>query len=105
MGDANSGELLALRRLQFVNKTSTKLTFEVPADAEVGSKRSLWVYLMSDSYIGLDQQYQVNFTVAEGDPVPDLGVEEETVDETPQTLEFDGPAPLDKKNDKGFWDD
>lgn len=56
LGNGNS-ELLALRRVQFRSKTVTKLTFEVPE--EEGSDVEYWLYLMCDSYIGLDQQIPV----------------------------------------------
>jgi len=63
LGDAGSGELLALRRLQFAVRTTTQLTFEVPPHLE-GRRCVLQLYLLSDVYQGLDQQYEVAFSVA-----------------------------------------
>lgn len=92
LGDADDGQLLALRRVSFLSilflfflllfpflspfflnerrdnhqmaymgkTTSTSLTFDAPT--EEGPKE-LQVYLLSDSYLGLDQQYSVKFNV------------------------------------------
>jgi len=107
LGDADSGELIALRRLQFIQKTTTKLSFEIPNDP-VGSQRTVWLYLCSDSYVGLDQQYEVAFTVQEGDPIEEGDYEEEVGEEgTPlpedgtgeETTQAEG---LDEE-EEGFW--
>eukprot|EP00026_Physarum_polycephalum_P000144 Phypoly_transcript_00144.p1 GENE.Phypoly_transcript_00144~~Phypoly_transcript_00144.p1 ORF type:complete len:2136 (-),score=361.95 Phypoly_transcript_00144:17-6424(-) len=61
LGDTSDGQLLALRRMAYMGKsTSTSLTFDAPM--EEGPK-TLQLYLLSDSYLGLDQQYSVNFDV------------------------------------------
>ncbi len=61
IGDPSTGELLALRRIQFPGKkTSVNLSFEAP---DLEGKYNYNLYYMSDSYIGLDQQYQVSFKV------------------------------------------
>jgi preprotein translocase subunit Sec63 len=112
VGDAEAGELIALRRLQFLQKTTTKLTFEVPND-EPGAERSVVLYLLSDSYIGFDQQYEISFTVKEGDPLEEIeeGAEELTEDaaeeETkPIVFQRDDKKTVTKKlegDEEGFW--
>eukprot|EP01125_Pyxidicula_operculata_P022548 TRINITY_DN928_c0_g1_i3.p1 TRINITY_DN928_c0_g1~~TRINITY_DN928_c0_g1_i3.p1 ORF type:complete len:2094 (-),score=618.62 TRINITY_DN928_c0_g1_i3:183-5534(-) len=63
LGDANTGELLALRRITFQQKTNSKLIFDAPT--EEGSY-TYYLYFMADSYLGLDQQYEINFEVKQG---------------------------------------
>lgn len=61
LGDASSGELIALRRLTLLqSKSSTTLTFEAPVQE---GKYSYQLYFISDCYLGLDQQYDVSFVV------------------------------------------
>lgn len=66
LGEEKEGELLALKRIRFTNQTKTKLTFE--AQEEPGSM-VVTLFLMCDSYIGLDQQYSFNVSV--GEPLSD----------------------------------
>ena len=59
----DSGELLALKRIGFIrNRSTVSLAFFTPE--ETGHK-IYTLYLMSDSYIGLDQQYDVCLDVIE----------------------------------------
>jgi len=60
LGDPANGELLALRRLTIKprSRTRTSLTFAMP---EEPGEHTYWVYLMSDSYMGLDQQIPLTF--------------------------------------------
>jgi activating signal cointegrator complex subunit 3 len=60
LGDPQTGELLALRRLYFRRQTTICLSFETP---EQPGYYNYALYLMSDSYMGLDQQYYVKFEV------------------------------------------
>merc|ERR1712146_224120 len=54
--DDEGTELLALKRVRFSSKTTTKLTFAALDDpAEV----TLTLYLISDAYLGLDQEYSI----------------------------------------------
>jgi hypothetical protein len=43
------------------NRTRTSLTFALP---EEEGEYTYWLYLMSDSYPGLDQQIPLTFTTA-----------------------------------------
>lgn len=61
LGDAQSGELIALRRILFQSKTLTStLTFDIP---ERPGKYEYQLYFISDTYLGLDQQYSVSFEI------------------------------------------
>jgi hypothetical protein len=58
-GCPDSGELLALKRVVVRTVTETTLTFYTDdLDSEPGPT-SLALYLISDSYLGLDQQYTI----------------------------------------------
>ena len=66
IGEVDSGELLALKRLGSVRgKTTTNLAFSTP---EEPCRKIYTLYLISDCYLGLDQQHDLclNF-VAPGD--------------------------------------
>lgn len=56
IGNAETGELLALKKVsQFNTKTKTEMIFfEVPE-----TKSILTVYIISDSYLGLDQSFDL----------------------------------------------
>jgi len=62
VGDESSKALLAIKRLTFGKKLSTRLEYTVP---EMG-KRKLTLYLMSDSYVGVDQAPTFEVDVKEG---------------------------------------
>ena len=65
LGDMDSGELLALKRVGLVRSTSTvALSFYAP---ETLGRRIYTVYLMSDAYLGMDQQYDVPVEVIPAD--------------------------------------
>lgn len=58
LGDVNTHELLALKRMSFGALTTARLTFPVSNGA--GRKiNEVTLFLISDSYLGLDQQYIV----------------------------------------------
>lgn len=60
-----NGELLALKRVMLSRgKNNQDLTFQLPA--EPGSY-DFTIYLVSDSYLGLDQQYSFSIIVQEGE--------------------------------------
>ncbi|ORX42129.1 Sec63-domain-containing protein [Piromyces finnis] len=68
LGDEETNELIVLKRLGFAKKTANKtstddrfvsLEFVVPHDL-IGSQE-LTIYLISDGYIGLDQQYTFKY--------------------------------------------
>lgn len=69
LGEVDSGELLALKRLGLVRgRTRTSLSFSSPEEA---CRQIYSIYLISDSYLGLDQQIELcfNFTTGEEGPV------------------------------------
>eukprot|EP00118_Oscarella_pearsei_P012973 m.99165 g.99165 ORF g.99165 m.99165 type:complete len:2211 (+) comp37045_c0_seq2:40-6672(+) len=58
LGDVESGELVALKRVGFVRKTTRiNLAFYTP---ETAGRKIYTLYVMSDSYLGLDQQHDIN---------------------------------------------
>ncbi|XP_034936753.1 activating signal cointegrator 1 complex subunit 3 [Chelonus insularis] len=62
IGNAKNSEVLALKRIPIVHKNSKthQLQFSVP---ELPGRTRLFLYLMSDCYIGLDQQYEIRLNV------------------------------------------
>merc|ERR1712194_911165 len=56
MEDEEGTELLALKRVRFSSSTSTKLTFAALDDP---TEVTLILYLVSDAYLGLDQEYSI----------------------------------------------
>lgn len=57
LGDSESDELLALKRLSFSGMAHAKLLF--PDDRAGGRGRRLVLHLVSDSYLGLDQKFEI----------------------------------------------
>ncbi|PIK56649.1 putative activating signal cointegrator 1 complex subunit 3 [Apostichopus japonicus] len=65
LGDIENRELMALKRVGFVQSRSTvQLSFYTP---ENPGRYIYNLYIMSDSYLGLDQQYSVCLKVIEAD--------------------------------------
>ena len=65
LGEVDGGELLALKRLGFfTKKTRVSLAFTVPYNT---CRKIYSVYLMSDCYLGLDQQCElcIHFNIQE----------------------------------------
>lgn len=61
LGDPQHSELIALKRIMFIGKQSnTTLTFDLP---EKQGQYTYQLYLISDSYLGLDQQYSIDFKI------------------------------------------
>ena len=71
LGDTKGNGLLSIKRLALQLKAKVKLEFTAPEAGE----HAYTLYLMSDSYLGCDQEYEVPLTVAEA------GEEEEDDDE------------------------
>jgi hypothetical protein len=62
IGDPSVGELIALKRLSMLQKNArANLTFNVP---DLEGEYHYYFYLISDCYLGLDQQYDINFVVS-----------------------------------------
>ncbi|XP_014260585.1 activating signal cointegrator 1 complex subunit 3 [Cimex lectularius] len=63
LGDIEKGELLALRRVTFsYRRTTAQLTFYTPKQSGTAVYT---LYVMSDTYLGLDQQYNIVLDVEE----------------------------------------
>eukprot|EP01094_Clydonella_sp_ATCC50884_P027738 TRINITY_DN8091_c1_g1_i2.p1 TRINITY_DN8091_c1_g1~~TRINITY_DN8091_c1_g1_i2.p1 ORF type:complete len:1749 (+),score=740.80 TRINITY_DN8091_c1_g1_i2:384-5249(+) len=60
VGDPEEAELLALRRVNIRDKLTTTISFLSPEEA---TSARYWVYLMSGSYVGIDQQQPIDISV------------------------------------------
>ena len=58
LGDVSTHELLALKRISFADHTTARLTFPV-ANGAGKEMTGVTLFFVSDSYLGLDQQYSV----------------------------------------------
>lgn len=63
VGDSESNQLLAIKRVSLQRRSKVKLAFAAPAEA---GKKSLTIYFMCDSYLGCDQEYNFSIDVKEG---------------------------------------
>lgn len=64
-GEMDSGELMAVKRVGQVRSTSTvPLSFYTPENL---GRRIYTVYLISDAYMGMDQQFDVPLDIIESD--------------------------------------
>ncbi|KAF2071489.1 hypothetical protein CYY_007184, partial [Polysphondylium violaceum] len=59
VGDPKTNQLYSIKRISFTKKTKVKLDFATPP---VGS-HTLTLYLMSDSYSGCDQEYEIQLNI------------------------------------------
>jgi len=63
VGDPKTNALLCIKRITLVLNAKVKLDFVAPEAGEY----NYTLYLMSDSYLGCDQEYEMPLTVAEAD--------------------------------------
>ena len=65
LGEIDSGNVLALKRVGLIRRhQKVSLSFYTP---EESGRRIFTLYIMSDCYLGLDQQYDVHLEVVEAD--------------------------------------
>jgi pre-mRNA-splicing helicase BRR2 len=64
VGDTSSNTLHALKRVNLVRKQKVVLEFLAPDEA---GDYKLTLFCMSDSYLGCDQEYTIDMSVAQGD--------------------------------------
>ena len=62
IGDTAKNSLLGIKRVSFSKQSSVQITFDAPSTS---GQHELSIYLMSDSYIGCDQEYQCVLHVSE----------------------------------------
>ncbi|KAG8421650.1 Pre-mRNA splicing [Metarhizium acridum] len=67
VGDDKTRNLLAIKRVTIGRELTVKLEYTVPAAGE----HNLKLFLMSDSYVGVDQEREFTVTAAEGMDVDD----------------------------------
>lgn len=60
IGDTKTNTLLSIKRLTLNQKAKIKLDFTAPT---ITNSYSYTLYLMSDAYLGCDQEYKLNFNV------------------------------------------
>ena len=77
VGDVKTNALLCIKRITLVLKAKVKLDFVAPEAGEY----AYTLYLMSDSYLGCDQEYELPLTVGEAESDDEEGEEEEEDDE------------------------
>jgi pre-mRNA-splicing helicase BRR2 len=68
LGDPKANKLLAIKRVSLAAASKVKLAFEAPP--EVGDAK-LTLFFMCDSWLGCDQEYEVEFKVTEAAPGSD----------------------------------
>lgn len=73
VGDEKTKNLLAIKRVTIGRELTVKLEYTVPQEG----KHDLKLYLMSDSYIGVDQEREFSVTAAEGMDVDEDDEEED----------------------------
>ncbi|TYI07383.1 hypothetical protein ES332_A10G223700v1 [Gossypium tomentosum] len=73
VGDTNSNQLLAIKRVSLQRKAKVKLEFAAPTEA---TEKAYTLYFMCDSYLGCDQEYSFTVDVKEAaGPGEDSGSE------------------------------
>jgi pre-mRNA-splicing helicase BRR2 len=61
VGDSASNRLLGIKRVSFAKSTRVKLTFDAPPTP---GKAALTLFFMCDSWLGCDQEYEVELDVS-----------------------------------------
>ena len=74
VGDPSANALLAIKRIALQRRAKAKLEFMAP---EVAGKKQLTLFLMCDSYMGCDQEFEVELDVKPGAAVEEEVEEEE----------------------------
>lgn len=73
VGDEKTKNLLAIKRVTIGRELNVRLEYTVPAPGE----HNLKLFLMSDSYVGVDQEREFSVTASEGMDVDDEEEEED----------------------------
>jgi pre-mRNA-splicing helicase BRR2 len=60
LGDIKANKLLAIKRVSLAKASKVKLAFEAPASE---GKAALTLFFMCDSWLGCDQEYEVELNV------------------------------------------
>jgi len=98
LGNPSTNELVAIKRVAFKKRSiQEKLEFVAPS----GGNYEYMLYLMSDSYMGVDQEFKVELKVSEGKSQQEQANDKEEDGETSS----DKPNKHNKDNDKDMSDD
>ncbi|KAI8807156.1 Sec63 Brl domain-containing protein [Cladochytrium replicatum] len=65
VGEPSTGSLLGIKRTTVQKRGVVKLEFAIPEGKKKGDVLDLKVFLMCDSYMGVDQEFQLSVTVGE----------------------------------------
>jgi pre-mRNA-splicing helicase BRR2 len=76
VGDSTNNSLLCIKRITLQLKARIKLDFVAPEAGEY----AFTLFLMCDSYLGCDQEYELKLSIAEDDGDEDEGDEDEDED-------------------------
>lgn len=74
LGDPATNQLLSIKRLTVGASAKAKLDFEAP---EAAGAKTYKLYYMSDSYLGCDQEYELEMKILEDDSDEEEDDEEE----------------------------
>ncbi|GIL50154.1 hypothetical protein Vafri_6292 [Volvox africanus] len=66
VGDPKANSLLAIKRVNLAKATRTKLEFSAPSGGSDGAAH-LTLFFMCDSWMGCDQEYEINLKIAPND--------------------------------------
>jgi activating signal cointegrator complex subunit 3 len=105
LGDREANELLALRRVAFGDETRVKLTYEDDKrEIHDANKRVVVAFLVSDCYVGMDQETDVVFAASSSrhagcSPESSLEAKEESF-----WLAADDPSEFSEDDDAFFWE-
>jgi hypothetical protein len=98
LGDREANELLALRRVAFGDETRVKLTYEDDKrEIHDANKRVVVAFLVSDCYVGMDQETDVVF--ASRSSLEELEDKEESF-----WLAPDDPSEFSEDENAFFWE-
>ncbi|KAJ1503063.1 hypothetical protein HMI54_008444 [Coelomomyces lativittatus] len=113
IGDASTKELFGIKRVTLMRELSTRLEFVVPKEG----KYQLTLYLMCDSYLGCDQEYEFQVNVVPNEDEDEEEYENEgenDVEESENQIEEDnhddnlengeGDNAQDEEENMGFSD-
>jgi pre-mRNA-splicing helicase BRR2 len=77
IGDNKANTLLSIKRLTLNQKAKLKLDFTAPSNP---NQYGYTLYLMSDAYMGCDQEYKFNINVGAGSSSPNNEDDEKSKD-------------------------
>ena len=71
MTEDGQGDVVAMKRVTLPRHSTTKLAFQAPDEPGM---THWYLYILSDTYVGLDQEYDVDFLVTPAKESSDDGL-------------------------------